>query len=53
MRKGVKKLKRILYENLAKINGYKKRHKREKNEALCRISSRIGSEMDLYIDSFL
>ena len=46
-------LQNIVVNTIKKIQKHKKLHKNEKNNLLCRLSSKIGSDLTLHVNSFL
>ena len=46
-------LQNIVEKTIVKIQKHKKLHKKEKNNVLCRLSCKIGSDLTLHVNSFL
>jgi len=46
-------LQNIVKKTIVKIQKHKKLHKNEKNNLLCRLSCKIGSDLTLHVNSFL
>jgi ribosome-binding protein aMBF1 (putative translation factor) len=46
-------LKNIIQKTIEKIYNYKKTHKIEKNNLLCRLSTKIGSDLAMHVNQYL
>lgn len=46
-------LQNIIKKTIVEIQKHKKLHKKEKNNLLCRLSCKIGSDLTLHVNSFL
>ena len=49
----IEHLQNIVENTIKKIQKHKKLHKNEKNNLLCRLSCKIGSDLTLHVNSFL